>query len=319
MKASKIPRRPVEYIWKEHVPYGMMTIVAGAPGKGKSTFALKVAADVSHEEPVIVSSYEEPAAESIVPKLEAAGADLDNVDIVRYRFPGGLKKLADQVNHEGVRLLIMDTASDNTNASIYHVRDIRTAFEGLIDLCDETDLAVLMVSHTVKKIDLRADPLNAIGGSQGGLAAMVRCAYLFGFSPHDIDERILVQLKCNVDYDRPALKFNMDVHEFDDSMTAPYLMDAGKANVNAYQVFGAQPQPDPAKLENTAEWMVNYMLEAGGSLLMSNVVKEGNKQGFTSRMIRRVADHIGIESIEGLWKLPPMPLEANVEPEEEDA
>jgi hypothetical protein len=313
LKASKIPRRPVEYIWKEHFPYGMMGIVAGAPGKGKSTFALKVAADVSHEEPVIVSSYEEPTSESIIPKLEAAGADMDNVDIQKYRFPGGIKKLARYVESEGARLLIMDTASDHSGASIYHVRDIRTTFEPLVELCDETDLSVLMVSHTVKKIDIKADPLNAIGGSQGGLAAMVRVAYLFGYSPSDVDERCLVQLKCNIDFDRPSLRLGMDVHEFDDGMTAPFLTDLGTTRASALDVFQAQPKPDPAKLENTAEWLVENLFANGGVLPEKEIIEKGREQGYNSRMIRRVSDHLELEKLEGNWKLPPVPLEANVE------
>jgi hypothetical protein len=313
MKASKIPRRPVEYIWKEHFPYGMMSIVAGAPGKGKSTLGLKVAADVSKEEPVIVSSYEEPVSESIVPKLEAAGADMDNVDIQKYRFPGGIKKLARYVESEGARLLIMDTASDHSPASIYHVRDIRSTFEPLVELCDQTDLAIIMISHTVKKIDIKADPLNAIGGSQGGLAAMVRCAYLFGYSPKDIDDRVMVQLKCNIDYDRPALKFAMDVHEFDDGMSAPFLIDLGKTSTTAVDVFQAQPKADPKKLENVAEWMIESLYNAGGKAKVKSMMDRGRELGYTSRMIRRVADQLEIEDTEGVWALPPVPLEANIE------
>jgi len=316
VKASKIPRRPVEYIWKEHIPYGMLSIVAGAPGKGKSTLALDIAAEVSHDEPVIVSSYEEPTQESIIPKLEAAGADMDNVDVQKYRFPGGIKKLTKYVESEGARLLIMDTASDHSPASIYHVRDIRTTFEPLVELCDQTDLAILMVSHTVKKVDLKADPLNAIGGSQGGLAAMCRVAYLFGLSPKDLDERVLVQLKCNIDYDRPTLKFGMDVHEFDDGMTAPFLIDLGKTNATAYEVFQAQPKSDPKKMENIAEWMIESLFAAGGQVNGKQMIDKGRELGYTSRMVLRVRDHLEIEDIEGNWKLPPVPLEANIEEED---
>lgn len=318
MRASKIKRRPVEYIWEEHIPYGMLSIVAGAPGKGKSTFGLKVAADVSHDDLVIVSSYEEPEEESIVPKLEAAGADMDNVEIRKFRFPGGLKRLEKFVKDEGARLLIMDTASDHSPASIYHVRDIRTSFEPLVDMCRETDLAILMVSHTIKKVDLKADPLNAIGGSQGGLAAMVRCAYLFGYAPGDIDTRALVQLKCNVDLDRPGLMFEMDVHEFDDGMTAPYLLSKGRTNTSAMNVFTAQPRPDPTKLEAIAEWLVERLSTEMEPMPETKIKEEAKEQGHGLRNLRRVADILEINRTEGFWKLPPMPLEANVEDEGEE-
>jgi hypothetical protein len=175
-----------------------------------------------------------------------------------------------------------------------------------------------MISHTVKKIDLKADPLNAIGGSQGGLAAMVRCAYLFGFSPKDMDERVLVQLKCNIDFDRPSLKFGMDVHEFGDGMTAPFLTDLGTTSVSAMDVFQAQPKADPKKLEDTAEYIINTLYEAGGPLSEKQMIEGARELGISARMVRRVSDQLELEKNEGFWKLPPVPLEANVEEEDED-
>lgn len=322
MRASKYSRRKVEYIWKEHIPYGMMSITAGPPGKGKSTFGLRIAADVSHEEPVIISSYEEPTEESIIPKLEAAGANMGNIEILKMRFPRDNKKLSEMVKKDGFRLIIMDTAIDNTNGNIYAPKDIRNSVEFLVEFCNQSDLAAHLITHTIKNINLKADPLAAIGGSQGGLSAMVRIAYLFGNSPHDIDERALVQLKCNVDYDRPGLKFELDVHEFDDGVTAPFLIDGGTCSYKPVQIFTAEPKNDPSKLEFAAEWLVETLKKAGGELPFKTLGEMAKGAGIRSRLIRRVAEEVGIDeststdgALDGalVWKLPPLPLEANID------
>jgi hypothetical protein len=69
-------------------------------------------------------------------------------------------------------------------------------------------------------------------------------------------------------------------------------------------------------MENIAEWMIESLFNAGGQLNGKKMIEKGRALGYTSRMILRVRDHLEIEDIEGNWKLPPVPLEANIEEED---
>ena len=317
MKASKIKARPVEWLWKEHIPFGMLSVVCGAPDKGKSTFGLKVVSDTSLEGiPCWISSYEEPMAEVIRPKLDAAGADLDLIEVRKLKFPQALRDNSPfrrAVENDGVQLLLIDTISDNTDASIYNVRQIRDALGPLVEYADETDLAVVAVTHSIKKVDVKADPLAALGGSQGGLGAMARAAYVWGYSAEDEDERVLAQLKCNVASKRKSLAFEMDVRTFEDGISAPYLNFLGETKQNAVRTFVSLPEgSDPKRVEAAAEFLVETLKAVDGHIGEDLLTEHARAANVSMKKIRTASEIIGCSISKGNWSLPDVPLEANL-------
>ncbi len=94
-RASSISVKPVEWLWPGRVAVGKLTLVAGEAGLGKSQIALAMAAAVSTggrwpcDEGcaplgnVIILSTEDGAADTVVPRLMAAGANLERVHLVR--------------------------------------------------------------------------------------------------------------------------------------------------------------------------------------------------------------------------------------------
>ena len=77
----------VQWLWYPYIPLGKITIVQGDPGEGKTTFALAVIAALTKGEPlpecedgmepmtVIYQTAEDGLADTIKPRLVAAGAD----------------------------------------------------------------------------------------------------------------------------------------------------------------------------------------------------------------------------------------------------
>ncbi len=76
-------------MWQDRIPIGEITLTAGFAGVGKSTFHAYIIAGVTtgtlagvHEgtpQPVNICAREDSWQRSIVPRLMAAGADLDLV------------------------------------------------------------------------------------------------------------------------------------------------------------------------------------------------------------------------------------------------
>lgn len=280
--------------------------------------ALNIAAEVTRMNiPVWVSSYEEPMAEVIRPKLEAAEADLDLVEVEKLQVPYCLKpnsRFRRAVEEDGVQLLVLDTVSDCTGASIYNVRQIRDALGPLVEYADETDLAVLCVTHSIKKVDPKADPLAALGGSQGGLGAMARTAYAWGYSREDEDERVMSQLKCNIASRRPSLAYELDVKVFEDGISAPYTTFLGESKQKALTTLTCLPSgSDPAKVEAAAEFLVNTLRTFGDQGMAEDaLVATVRAANMSMRKIQSAAQEIGVVIRRGNWRLPDSPLEANV-------
>ena len=91
-RISDVAPKPVEWLWEGRVPCGKVTLLDGEPGSGKSLLAIDLAARVSrglsmpltkakagHPQNVVIYNDDDNLADTIRPRLEAAGADLTHV------------------------------------------------------------------------------------------------------------------------------------------------------------------------------------------------------------------------------------------------
>jgi KaiC/GvpD/RAD55 family RecA-like ATPase len=158
------PRR-VRWLVPGKVPLRTLTLVAGVGGLGKSTWLLAVAAQGSRGElgdpwDTIVVSFEDPAAEVIRPRVEAAGGDLgrihevvldgDGIDAVS--LPRDIDVVQTLVRQVRARLLVLDpiVAAIETSFDTHKDQHVRAVLARLASLAEEEDLAVAMVGHLNK-------------------------------------------------------------------------------------------------------------------------------------------------------------------------
>jgi predicted ATP-dependent serine protease len=89
---SEVQPKPVQWLWDGRVPFGKVTLLDGEPGSGKSLLAIDLAARVSRGLPmplervqnsppanVVIYNDDDNLADTVRPRLEAAGADLTRV------------------------------------------------------------------------------------------------------------------------------------------------------------------------------------------------------------------------------------------------
>ena len=93
-RASSVAPEAIPWLWRERFPHRRLSVLTGPPGLGKSQITAFLAATVTTDKswpdgsscvvsgPVIILSAEDDPADTIVPRLMAAGADLDKVIIV---------------------------------------------------------------------------------------------------------------------------------------------------------------------------------------------------------------------------------------------
>lgn len=93
-RVADIAARPVHWLWPGRIARGKVTMVAGHPGLAKSMLALNIAAIVttggrwpvdgtrSSLGSVIVISAEDDPADTIRPRLDAAGADVMRCHVI---------------------------------------------------------------------------------------------------------------------------------------------------------------------------------------------------------------------------------------------
>ena len=170
--ASGMAVRPVRWLWQDRLALGHISLLAGREGIGKSTVGYQLAADVTRghlpgahfNEPrrVLVSAAEDSWEHTIVPRLMAAGADLDlvyRVDVLRSGLiptdlvlPLDLRRLEQEAQSVAAVLLLMDPLMSRLDAKIdtHKDADVRLALEPLGRVAETTGMAVLGVIHLNK-------------------------------------------------------------------------------------------------------------------------------------------------------------------------
>jgi len=93
---SMIESKPVEYLWAGRLPLGKLSVVFGRKGNGKSFMTQALAALVSSGSPmpgdpedrvrepgdVLILSFEDGRGDTIRPRIERLGGDLDRIHIL---------------------------------------------------------------------------------------------------------------------------------------------------------------------------------------------------------------------------------------------
>jgi AAA domain len=323
VRAADVQAVPLTWLWEERIPSGMLSLVVGRPGQGKSLFGVHLAAKVSQGGGVLFSNVEDARRQVIRPRLEAAGARLDRVHFWTPTLPRDTDELAERVVAQRIRLVVLDPIAAHLSVSIYNDQDVRAALSPLAQLAEETGAAIVMIGHIVKATSRSAHPLALVGGSGGGLAGAARMIYLLAPNPLDEDERVLACIKSNLREAPKSLAFEIDVEAVAGVGEHGRLVPCGEVDVSAKQLVPTEvgAKKPAAKRSAAAEFLVNYL--RFGSRPAGDVREDAKQYGISYGTLRRAADELGIvKSAQGgpdvTWRLPDELLAALAEEDEQD-
>ena len=300
--ASGVAPRKVEWLWKDRIPKGFITIVAGKPDQGKGLFASHIAAEISRAGGnVLYSAAEDDASMMTRPRLEAAGADLDRVFLWRFQVPLHMSELVNHVLDNEIRLVVMDPMAAHLSGGINrHSYKIRQVTQPISELAEVTKCAFVIIEHALKRVAANSDPLAAIGGSGSGLPAAARMAYIFGTDPDDIDRKVLACAKANL-RDRPkALAFEVDTAELDVvGEVASLVAEKEEVEFDARRLLAQKegtgtPGRKPDKRADAAEWLTMYLVDKGAPVKSGDVMEDAKQHGPANKTVRRAADDMGV-------------------------
>lgn len=160
---AEIRPEAVRWLWEGRIPLGKVTLLEGEPGIGKSTLALDLAARVSrgsamplvkgHDaEPanVVVYSGDDGLADTVRPRLDAAGADLSKIWAVDREFD------KDDVARLQPALIVLDPLSSYIRQSCE--REPVAVMRHLGLLARDTGAAVLALQSTDEDEDDEMSP-----------------------------------------------------------------------------------------------------------------------------------------------------------------
>ena len=164
---SSVTQHKVEWLWYPYIPYGKLTILQGDPGEGKSTFMLNVAAlltrgknmpdgyQVKEPQKVVYQTAEDNLADTVKPRLIAAGADCNRIAyIVDEEEPLTLmdSRIESVIQQTKARLFILDPlqAYLTQDSDMFSAGKMRGQLKRIADIAAKYRCAVVIIGHMNK-------------------------------------------------------------------------------------------------------------------------------------------------------------------------
>lgn len=316
VQAHEVEPEPIEFLWRDRIPKGKISVVAGLPDQGKGLLGALIAADVSSAGGnVLFSAAEDDFGSMTRPRLEAAGADLKRVLLWRFILPDQLDELRAHVIDNDVKLVVIDPFSAHLRGINKNSDKARTVTGPLTELAEDTGAAIIIVEHALKTAKKNANPLNAVGGT--ALPQAARMGFILGRNPENSDEAILVAVKHNIRSKPKALVFEYDSADYPIVGEVPSLVYQGEDEFDAKRLLGEQkdeqdgPGRPPTKRAEAAEWLTKYLAAAGQPVKAGEITKDAQRNGLTSKTLRNAAKDMGVVKSHPnggkacTWDLPP--------------
>lgn len=316
---ADIKAEPIHWLWPERIALGKPTLIVGDPNIGKSLFTADIAATVSKgglwpvdntSSPigdVIILSAEDDAADTIKPRLDAAGADSRRVHILQaiqdvnldgtttqrmFSLKNDLAALKEMLSSlPECKLIIIDPISAYLDETDSHRNAaIRGLLAPLSVLAIKHRVAIIAIDH-LNKNSRESNMLYRPGGSLA-FVAVARAAYLMTKDKENPSRRLFMPLKNNIAKENTGLAYTVVSTE------------------NNIPVIVWEPEP----VKNTAEEMlafsqsqeqcnatdeaVDFLLDklANGPMKADDTIEEAKKIGISSKPLRIARGKLGLKS-----------------------
>jgi hypothetical protein len=327
--ASAIAPRRARWLWSGRVAVGTLALLAGREGLGKSTLTYWTVAALTrgllpgeHEgEPrdVLVCATEDSWAHTIVPRLIAAGADLDRVHQVEVveddlhtglKLPVDLDGLATAVVNTRAVLLVLDPLMSRLDVSLdsHKDADVRHALEPLVRFADGAGIAVIGLIHLNKSAT--GDVLDRVMASRA-FTAVARSVSVVTPDPDDDTgyRRLFGTPKNNLGRsDLPTLVFTIEgahVTTTDGPAETSKVVFLGETDTTIQQAMSGEDHDEArTKVAEATAWLQDYMAENGPTVKSATIKKDARRVDIGEDALKRARRKLGLAVVsEGFPKI----------------
>jgi putative DNA primase/helicase len=318
---SSVKEKKIDWLWKDRIAYGKITLFAGEPGVGKSQLLLYIASIISNgtkfhfennfsnQGKVLLISGEDNAEDTIKPRLMALGANVDNIDYVK-----GIKKtdkkgnefydviclvdhlaeLEDEIIKNKYSLLIIDpitlylgSVDENKN------KEIRCALGMISALAERHNLAIVLNSHFSKPSgNTQRGAIYRVMGSIG-FAAAARIVIAIAKDPEDPFRRLFVPIKNNLSQDHQGLVYKIKpvyLRNGIETSAVDWLNE--KISQTANEILNQSNKIQSPVLEEVKSFLTDLL--KSGSVPLSEIRSKAKQLGFSIDRLYKAKNELKI-------------------------
>jgi putative DNA primase/helicase len=320
--------QPIRWLWQHWLALGKLHILAGAPGQGKTTLALAMAATVtigghwpdgsrSEAGNILIWSGEDDPADTLLPRLLAAGAKQERCHFIEgTRTEDGetqpfdpardLQMLLQAIQQiGGIRLLVIDPVVSAVTGDSHKNTEVRRALQPLVNLAAACDCAVLGITHFAKG-GQGTDPAQRVVGSVAftAVARVVMVAAKVKSLEDGEDARILARSKSNIGPDDGGFEYHLEQCEPIPGIQASCIAWGKPVEGSARDLLTDPNEDTGDEVEQDAAGFLRALL-AGGPMTAKDIYKDADGAGYSRDQIKRASIRLGVDKrkdgMQGGW------------------
>jgi putative DNA primase/helicase len=348
IRMSDIRTEKLEWLWPDKIPAGNITLFGGQPGCGKSVVLLDIIArtttgrnwadgsrNTAGPRDVLLLASEDGEADTIKPRLIAAGADMQRIIVIRRVLlepPDGDKekgksKHAFQLDTDTFTL--KDALKANPNVALVALdpisaffgdcdpnkdKEIRPVMEAIADAMEGSKCAFVGIIHNNK--GPHTDSISKILGASS-VVGVARAVWGFGYDADDKTLRHMLLVKGNLSEKRAGLSYRLvnAAIKLDDGEEdgQPVCDWQGETDEDADDLLAKKREKAKnggVELKSDAAQMMLKRALANGWRLLRDLHHIREKEGISESTMKRARYALGIISTKSapwMWAMPGTP------------
>lgn len=311
---ADIEPKPIDWLWIEKIARGKITMISGDPGLGKSLMTVALASAVSTGArwpvtggnapcgSVIMLSDEDSIADTIRPRLDAAGADCSKIHALKmveeisedgelversFSLAKDVERLAEVVERLGdVALIEIDPISAYMSGTDTHKNsDVRGLLSPLSALAEKFNVAIIIVTH------LNKGSGNAIYRTVGSIAFTAAARSVIGVTKDQDDQsrRLVLPVKNNLGCDTAGMAYRIETAD----NGAPVLMwEPDPVDIDINVALNGESDDLRTERQDAIEWLESELYD--GPVSSTNLQKRARQAGHSWSTVKRAKKNIGV-------------------------
>lgn len=334
---SDVPAELLRWLWPGRVPLGMLTVMSGNPGAGKTFVVADLVARITSGRDfpdgrntngrcsVLFLNLEDHVRVTQRPRLQAADAALervlriDRVDVTLAdgavtSSPFSTTNAAEAIRSasaqtEGLRLVVIDPlAALLATCRSNDAGDVREALAPLVAVAEDLGLAVVLVHHNRKGSGTHAS--ERLSGSLQ-IGATVRMVWEFFQDDDDDGRRLFLPGKNSNARDRGGLAFRVVDSDIPLSDAGDFVgrveWEPEPVAMSADDAAGRQRDADGGD-SFPVEWLRDFI--GTSTIAATEAMAQARKQGISDKQLRSARKALKIKPFKSdfqggwCWQLP---------------
>lgn len=222
---KQIKPKAVTWLWNAFIPLGNLTILAGAPGVGKTTATCKLLACVTKGEPifdmpvqqgrVIFYSSEDSYSESLLHRLASAGADISKIEVLNDESFNPAKDIDVFLNNiedkyinkpdSNLKVIVLDPLHEFIGGDTNRASNVASALRKLSLFAEKYKLAFIGIHHFSKNTQ-ESTLLDRVTGS---VQYVAKARVVLAIDHDDKGNAFLGVVKSNYSRKNRTLRFEI--------------------------------------------------------------------------------------------------------------